>query len=273
MPATHVNSSSTSALSVIGGASLKALDSSQIVVHGGAAINNGGSTNPAPETSQPLTADPFAAKPVPWGSSASTRTYECDYTGCDHTTCDHTNYNWTSWVNQLTVSPGVYCGGLNIGNVNSVVFSPGVYIINGGGMNIGGSGGISGGVTGTGVLFFDTGTTANYAGITLGNGVNFTLSAPTSGSLAGILFYQDPGITAPTGSNTVSNFDGGSNLFFTGTIYLPNTTLDFSNGTSTASTSTALVVKDLVFTGGAYFKPKIPNGRVLGGSSAVYWIE
>ncbi len=270
----YVNSSSTSALSVIGGATLKALDSSQIVVHGGAAINNGGSTSPAPpETNQPVTADPFASKPVPWSNSASTRTYECDYTGCNHTTCDYNNYNWTSWVNQLTVSPGVYCGGLNIGNVNSVVFQPGVYIINGGGMNIGGSGGISGGVTGTGVLFFDTGTNANYAGITLGNGVNFTLSAPTSGSLAGILFYQDPGITAPTGSNTTSYFDGGSNLALTGTIYLPNTTLNFSNGTSTASTSTALVVKDLVFTGGAYFKQSSNGSTGLGGSSAVYWIE
>lgn len=270
----YVDSNNSGALSVIGGATLKATSSSQIKVVGGTSINNGGSTSPTALTSQAVAADPFGTEDVPWGSSASSRTYSCQYTGCSHTTCDHTNYNWTTWqAGTLTLSPGVYCNGLNIGNTTSVTFQSGVYIINGGGMNLGGSGGISGGVTGSNVTFFITGTNSTYQGVTLGNGVNFTLSAPSTGDLEGILFYQDPGITAPTGgSSTVTNFQGGSNLNLSGALYFPNTTINFSNGTSTSS-SVALVAYDIIFTGGAYFKQGGKSLTGLGGSAVPYIIE
>jgi hypothetical protein len=167
----------------------------------------------------------------------------------------------------------VYCGGLSIGNTTSVVFQSGVYIIDGGALNLGGSGGISGGVTGSNVTFFITGTNSTYRGVTLGNGVNFTLSAPSTGNLEGILFYQDPGITAPTaGSGAASYFEGGSALNLSGAIYLPNTTMNFSNGTSTAN-SVALVAYDIIFTGGAYFKQGGKALTGLGGSATPYIIE
>jgi Flp pilus assembly protein TadG len=273
----YVDSSNSGALSVVGGAVLKATNSSQIKVVGGETVNNGGSTSPAALLSQSVAADPFLSLPVPWEDSASTRTYSCGYTGCNHTSCDYTNFNWTTWQSgTLTMTPGVYCGGIQIGNTTSVTFSSGVYILNGGGMNLGGSGGISGGVTGSNVLFFNTGTESSYRGITLGNGVDFTFTAPSTGNLQGILFYQDPGITAPTAgaSSTTSYFDGGSVLSLGGSLYFPNTTLNFSNGTSTASVSTALVAYDVVFTGGAYFKQ---GGSSLTGlpssSAAAYIIE
>ncbi|HLH18254.1 MAG TPA: pilus assembly protein TadG-related protein [Bryobacteraceae bacterium] len=269
----YVDSSSSSALSVTGGANLTATNGSSIMVHGGAVVNNGATTSPAPTTGAPVAADPFLSRPVPWSSSASSRTYQCDYTGCDHTTCDHTNYTWSSWTSQLTLSPGVYCGGIQIGNVNSVVFNPGVYILNGGGMNLGGLGGIPGGVTGSNVLFFDTGTNSTYKGITLGNGISFTFSAPTTGSLAGILFYQDPGITAPTlgASAVTSYFNGGSSFSLQGSLYFPNTTVNFSNGTST--TATGLVVNDLVFTGGSNFVQDTSNLTGLGVVQTVAIVE
>lgn len=276
----YVDSNNAGALSVVGGASLKAIDSSQIKVTGGDTINNGGSTSPAPLTNQAVAADPFANLPVPWGSSTSSRTYSCEYTGCNHTTCDHTNYNWTTWQSStLTMAPGVYCGGIQIGNTTSVTFQSGVYILDGGGMNLGGSGGISGGVTGSNVLFFNTGTNSTYRGITLGNGVDFTFTAPSTGNLEGILFYQDPGITAPTASATTCGtsgaevcLDGGSDLSLSGAPYFPNTTVNFSNGTSTAS-SVALVAYDIIFTGGAYFKQGGTSLTGLGGSASAYIIE
>jgi hypothetical protein len=220
-----------------------------------------------------VAADPFVSRPVPWSNSTSGRTYTCDYTGCDHTSCDYNNYSWNSWTTLLTLNPGVYCGGIQIGNVNAVKFNPGVYILNGGGMNLGGLGGISGGVTGSNVVFFDTGTNSTYKGVTLGNGIPFTFSAPTSGSLAGILFYQDPGITAPTqgASAVTSYFNGGSSLALQGSLYFPHTTVNFSNGTST--TVTGLVVYDLVFTGGSKFLQDTGNVTGLGGTATVAIVE
>jgi hypothetical protein len=280
-----INSSGATALSVTGGASLKALNSTSIYLVGGFTNANGGSITPGTTHSSPAT-DPFATRSVPYQPSVTGgHSYSCTYgaNGCTHTStatlgCDHGTvggpaFTQSTYVATLTMNPGVYCGGISLGNIGAVTFNPGVYILNGGGMNLGGSGGISGGVTGTNVSFFDTGTNASYAGITIANGVNPTLSAPTSGSMAGLLFYQDPSLHPAISSTTTSYFAGGSSLILAGSLYFVNTPINFSNGTSSSTSSVGMVVYDVTFTGGAYFKHDGTNITSLGGTTTAGMVQ
>jgi hypothetical protein len=242
---------------------------------------NGGAITPTPVRAT-IPGDPFASRSVPLQRAVTGgHTYTCDYGssgGCAHTStaayaCDHTNYNVGSFVSSLTVQPGVYCGGIQIGNVGAVTFASGVYILDGGGMNLGGNGGITSVTATSGVCFFNTGTNSTYRGITIGNGVPFSAVANSSGSMAGLVFYQDPSLSPGISANTTGFFNGGSNLSIAGSIYLPTTAINFSNGTSTSNLSTALVVYDVTFTGGAYFKHDSSNITSLGGTSKTGLIQ
>lgn len=273
-----INSSGATALSVTGGASLQATSSSAIDLVGGYTNANGGSISPTPTTTSAAT-DPFLSRNVPLQRAVTgAHTYSCNYPtgeGCAHTStstyaCDYNSYSQTSYVATLTVSPGVYCGGINIGNVGAVTFNPGVYILDGGGMNLGSSGGISS-CTGTGVSFFDTGTASTYKGITIGNGVNPTFTAPTSGSMAGLLFYQDPSLSLTLNSTTMSTFQGGSDLDFGGSLYFPTTAITWDNGTNT--NSAALVVYEVTFAGGAIFRTDTTGITSLGASATAGMVE
>lgn len=93
-----------------------------------------------------------------------------------------------------TIAPGIYCGGLEIGNTNGTkfTFSPGIYILAGGGLTLESQAQ----VTGTGVTFYNTSSAGwgcassyNYTPVTISGQVTATLSAPTSGSFDGILFF------------------------------------------------------------------------------------
>ena len=111
---------------------------------------------------------------------------------------------------QFTLQPGTYFGGIQItGNAN-VTFSPGTYILAGGGLTVTGNSALKG----TGVTFYNTSATGYaYAPIDLTGNETANLSAPTSGTFEGFLFFQDPSV--PVGSagitvvgNSSSTFDG-----------------------------------------------------------------
>jgi Flp pilus assembly protein TadG len=220
--AISVNSTSSSALSVTGGASVSA---TSINVVGNVAVNNGGTTTPVPVTGVTPIADPFASLP-----------------SLTPGTCLQTAYSPPAGT---TLVPGTYCNGINVSNPN-VTFGAGNYIINGGGLTFGG------GVTssGSGVMFYLTGTNTTYASVTIANGVNVTLSAPTSGAYLGVLFFQNRLITSS--SNAI--FGGGATMLLSGSLYFPTTDVSFSNGTTAEANSTAIVAKQISFTGGANIK-------------------
>jgi len=135
-----------------------------------------------------------------------------------------------------TLYPGVYCGGINIsGGSTDVTFSPGTYIINGGGMSI--SGGAN--VHGDGVTFYDTGTTSSFKGVSITGGGNSQLIAPTTGTYASILFFQDRSVGSGS-SAADSNIAGGSGTAIQGTLYFPTTNLTYA-GSSTNSLYTILI--------------------------------
>ena len=110
------------------------------------------------------------------------------------------NYKQTGGA--LVLTPGVYCGGIDIGgSVTTATFSPGTYVLVGGGMKIGSSAN----ATGAGVTFFNTypGTQTNkYDGIRISTSGSVSFTAPTTGSNKALLFYQDP--TVPWSSSNGS---------------------------------------------------------------------
>jgi Flp pilus assembly protein TadG len=221
--AVAINSNNGDAATVSGGASVTA---SAIDVAGGVTINNGGTTTPAPVTGVTAVADPFASLPAL--APASCATHPSMYSPGSNT----------------TLTPGTYCGGITVSNgATNVVFAAGNYIINGGGITFGGGATASG----SGVMFYLTGTNATYASVTIANGVGVTFSAPTSGPYLGVLFFQDRSITSASNAT----FAGGATMQLTGSLYFPTTYASFSNGTSAAG-NMAIVAKRVSFVGGAH---------------------
>ena len=215
-----VNSTNGDALTVSGGSTVTA---SAISVAGGVSISNGGSTTPAPTTGAAPVADPFASLPAPAVGA-----------------CNFTNYSpgWGTW----TLNPGTYCGGINISNGATATFNPGTYIIKGGSLTL--VGGTTD--TGSGVMFYLTGTNATYGSVNISNGANVTFSGPASGPYMGVVFYQDRTITSAVNAT----FSGGVAMKVTGTLYFPTTSVLFSNGSSVSNVYTAIVAKQVAFTGG-----------------------
>jgi hypothetical protein len=236
-----VNATGGSALSVTGAATLNA---STVVVSGDANVSNGGIVNVATpiKTGQPATSNPYSNVQVP------------AFSGCKYGSAGHPlTLKWSASVQTLKPD-GVYCGGLAMGNGAQVVMTPGVYIIKGGTFDIGG--GIT--LNGAGVTIVLTGSGSDYANVSIGNGANITLSAPTSGATAGLLFFQDP--NAPhSGAN---DFEGGTQLVMTGALYFPSQSVTYSNGTTSSSPCTQLVAWRIVFKGGASFNSSCANTGV-----------
>jgi hypothetical protein len=159
----------------------------------------------------------------------------------------------------LAFNPGVYCYGID-GDSGTIQFNaspttsacnnqPGCYIIVGGDFSAHGTTN----QTGTGVTFILTGTSTWPFGIGGGGGEPFgismdhaggysQLSAPTSGTYAGILFYQDPNATPPSGQTIeqqvsyIQRSAGGS--YFTGALYFPDSILDYCASGLTCDTQT-----------------------------------
>ncbi len=141
-----------------------------------------------------------------------------------------------------TLNPGTFCGGIQV-NVNATAnLNPGTYILYGGGLSVGNNAT----VTGTGVTFYNTGTGTGgahpYGSLSTSNNSTLTISAPTSGTYAGILFFQDPNNTQAATITKTTAILGGA-------IYLKNAQLTFTVASvdSPAAMGTALVVDKLSF--------------------------
>jgi hypothetical protein len=134
----------------------------------------------------------------------------------------------------VTIPPGTYCGGITItGSVEHIIFSPGEFILVGGGLSVNGSATVSG----TGVTFFNTYTNSDhYGAISLTGSGLVSLTAPTSGTDKALLFYQDP--TVSWSSSNGSTISGGTNSVFDGIIDFPTTDLTYSGNSSTSATGT-----------------------------------
>src|ERR1700691_159760 len=244
----NANTSSGAAMEVTGSAYIQA---PSINIVGSYHQDNNGSTSVTPSTGTTAVTDPLVNLPSPTvGSSCSSG-------------------NFTSWQStQYTPAPGTYCG-FSLGNGMNAQLSGGTYIIDGGTFSIQGGSTLT--ATGGVMIYLTNGATVNIA-----NGSTVTLSAQTSGSYEGILFYQDRSMTSP-GSSTIA---GGANLNLTGSLYFPHALLNINNGTSTsilsAGTTTAIVADMVDFQGGASVFTADTGGAktgITGVTYSVYLIE
>lgn len=133
-----------------------------------------------------------------------------------------------------TLDPGTYPGMTLQGTAN---LNPGTYVINGGTLTIDSKATVSG----SGVTF----VLANNATVKINGGANVNISAPTSGSNAGIAFYQVPGAD----NSIAQRFNGGSNMTINGALYFPNQTVSFNGGNAIQKACTHVVARVITVSG------------------------
>ena len=174
--------------------------------------------------------------------------------------CNFTNYKVSGSYN-ITVNPGVYCNGMQFTGAGNITFNAGTYILLGGGLSI--SGAVN--MTGTGITFYITqGSGYSYGPVSISGASNSTLTAPTTGGLAGILFFQDRTIASPA----ASGITGASNDNFVGALYFPTSDLTYSGASN--GQYTILVAKTLKLNGAATVGANyssLPGGSPVRGSA------
>ncbi len=151
------------------------------------------------------------------------------------------------------IPQGNYCNGITITGSGTVTFDTGgTYILLGGGLTATGYPQLNG----TNVLFYNTygNPPYSYGDINLTAASGSTLSAPTTGPQAGILFFQDRTVS-PVG--TGSSFDASAGASFNGALYFsnPNQTtthpLTYKGPPANIASNTIIVAWALEFKGNA----------------------
>jgi hypothetical protein len=167
-----VNSNNSGALKVNGAnSSVQATSNSGINIVGGWTCTSGCTgVSPTPTTGVSPASDPLATLPP------------VTFSGCDQV-----NWSQSSTNANSTLNPGTYCGGIKISG-GSVTLRPGTYVLNGGGLSITGNNTT---VTGSGVLFYNTSSGYTVGNLSISGQPSVTLTAPTSGTYQGILYFRD----------------------------------------------------------------------------------
>jgi Flp pilus assembly protein TadG len=248
----YVNSDDpTNALSMSGTAQINAYSTyivGNYLVTGGAQLNTEkgpGGTSSTPSsangayTGSVAQADPNAGVNVP------------SFSGCNNT-----NYSVSSGQT-VTISPGVYCGGISVNGNGTVNMQPGTYIMNGGtgannsGFTINGNGTVNG----SGVSIVLTGSGSNYATAQVNGGATLNLNncspTPCPAPLNGITLYQDrnaPKVGTGSPATTTNTFNGGSTQNIGGQIYFPNQLVTYTGGATVGGPGAAQCTELISFT-------------------------
>lgn len=187
---------------------------------GGIALSNSGSNTFSPAPGNPHAApqgDPYASLPAPSPGS-------CSYTNASFTANQASPYKFTQ-------SKNVFCGTTTIGGNNTTdTFDPGTYYVVNGDLVFNNAA-----ITqAQGVTFVLTGSTPGAFSWTNYSNAVMTMTAPTTGALAGVLVWQ----RCPTsGSGKANSFAGGSTLQISGEFYAPCGAVNLSNNAKLATTS------------------------------------
>ena len=192
------------------------------ICSGGGVAGGNGAFQPPPQTDCPAIDDPLADRTLPVVGA-------CDFKDM-------------TILLPRTISPGHYCGGLTLGPTALVKALPGDYVISGGPLALAPASSLTG--ENVSFRFIDEKSTFSF-----GVGSIVQLSAPTTGPMAGFLFYQDPGIAKE------ETFLIGSDLVtkLLGTIYLPSGTLLIDVvGLVAAASAYTVVVADRIDVRGAH---------------------
>jgi hypothetical protein len=150
--------------------------------------------------------------------------------------CNYTNKTVSS---AESLSPGTYCGGLTVsGSTGRATLAAGNYFMVGGGLEVKSAGTL----TGTGVTIINTSRPGySFQGFNVQSSGVLNVTAPSTGSLAGVVFFEDPATASANGTNTISS-GGGSTIV--GSFYFPVHHTVFSSAAATTITG-GLVAKSV----------------------------
>jgi Flp pilus assembly protein TadG len=160
---------------------------------------------------------------------------------------------------QATAFPGTYTGGIKVGC--NTVFGTGVYILDGGGLDI--SGQYS--VTGSSVMFvlkngahvkINGGSNINLTAIQASDLIARGVSTEQANKLAGMLIFEDRN----SGGTDKNNINGNASTVLNGTIYLPKSAIDFAGTASVTSQCLMIAAKTIKITGTANMTTFCPAG-------------
>ncbi len=188
--AVYANSKDSSALKVKGSGSVKAA----LVCSSGGADISGGTLSPSPKLDCPQSGDPLADRPEPrYGA------------------CDFTDFKTSGAV---ILTPGVYCGGIELASGAVAALMAGIYVIKDGSLKVANNAVM----TGTDVGFFFSGDGSSFD---IAPTTTVKLTAPMTGPMAGILFFESRANAAT--SFKILSRDAPLLL---GTFYMPKSTLE-----------------------------------------------
>jgi hypothetical protein len=217
------NSDSTTALTVGGSAQITALS---VGVVGNLTGASNITTTQGIKTGVGVVADPYATASFPAFSGCTTQ----NFTGKD----------------TVTISPGVYCGGIKLNAGANVTLNAGIYYFDGGDLTV------NGGATMTGsdvTLVFTSQNKTGFGTVQINGNATISLTAPKTGATAGIVVFGDRRIPA----GTAFKFNGGATQYFGGAVYIPSGAVSFSGGASTGTNCTQLIASTVTFTGNSGF--------------------
>ena len=185
----------------------------------------------------------------------------------------------------VALKPGVYVGGIQLKSSARAFLEPGIYIMQGGGLDIGAQAAVYSvavGVTSTtdaawatncpiascGVLLYNTGTSSTFGQVTVGAGATLKLRPyiPTvDGSGSGgitdyrnMLLWQDAN-PVPTNSyqQPIVALNGGGTVDVSGTVYAPSAAVTMGGGSGGSGGGTDVTLQfvswDLQFQGNSSF--------------------
>jgi hypothetical protein len=226
----YVNSSDSAALGSNGGGTISA---TEYDVVGGVETHYNLTPNPTTGVS-PIT-DPLASLPVPASAPY---------------TCTKTDY---SPKGNVTLDPGVYCGGIQVGSNSTYTLNPGRYILVGSGLSTQST---NSNIKGDNVFIYNTfdptsnkSSIKNYGPIDISAGSTVDLKASNTGTYAGILIFEDR--NAPASSD---DYGGNSDTVYQGTIYAKKAAVKMHGTSQTNSMYTIVVADTINIVGTADFK-------------------
>jgi Flp pilus assembly protein TadG len=201
------------------------LEASEVCVAGGSSVGNNATVSPSPtDNCSDIPDDPLDGLEAPVVGD-----------------CDQTNFSVTGSGNNVTLSPGVYCGGISVtGSGNTVTLESGEYIIDGGGISV--NGGTFEDDGGGGVFIYNTSSDgSDYADISFTGNGTIELEAMTTGDYAGVLFFND----RDADSGTDFSIGGTSTTALSGAIYFPEHDVSYA-GTSSQASSCIQIIADTI---------------------------
>ena len=215
----QVNSSGATALTVGNNAQVALLS---IRVRGGRSISGSATVSPIPVTGAATVVDPMLGLTEP-----------------TFTACDYNNFVAKGTV---TLQPGTYCNGIRLNANARATLASGTYLIYGGGLRTNNNARL----TGSAVTIF----LAVGGSITMNSTTIVNLTAPTSGTYAGVAIFESRSVPLGVASHTIPIANTGR---LEGVVYTPRSALQITGiGAQPANSSaraSALIARTLRLTG------------------------